>query len=78
MAAMVFIIEILVITLAGMMFAPIGVPLFKSPPVMRMLLIPRMPMGRVPDLGPDNIGGRVSVIRGPAILIAEILVQQSI
>ena len=78
LAAMVFIIKILVITLTNAMSAPIGILLFKSPPVMRIALIPHIPLRRIPVIGSDNIGGRISVIRGPAILIAEELMQYSI
>jgi hypothetical protein len=60
------------------MSAPIGIFLFKSLPVMRIALIPGMVMRRIPVTGSDNIGGRISVIRGPAILIAEVLIQQSV
>ena len=78
LAAMVFIIKILVISLTNAMSAPIGVLLFKTLPVMRIVLIPRIPLRRIPVIGSDNIGGRVSVIRGPAILIAEEMLQYSI
>jgi hypothetical protein len=78
LAAMVFIIKILVISLTHPMSAPIGILLFESPPVMRIALIPRIPLRRIPDIRSDNIGGRISVIRGPAILIAEELLQDSI
>ena len=69
--SMVFIIKILVITLTDAMAAPIGILAFKTLPVMRIVLIPRIPLRRIPDIGSDNISGRISVIRGPAILIAE-------
>jgi hypothetical protein len=75
LAAMVLIIKILVITLADAMSAPIGILLFKTLPVVRVSLIPRIPLRRIPVIGPDNIGGRISVIRGPSILIAEELIQ---
>jgi hypothetical protein len=78
LASMVLVIEILVIMVTGAVTAPIRIPLFKILPVMRIALIPRIPLRRIPDLGSDNIGGRISVIRGPAILIAEVLIQQSI
>ena len=78
LATMVFIIKILVITLTNAMSAPIGILLFKILPVMRIALIPRIPLRRIPVIGSDNIGGRISVIRGPAILIAEELLQYSI
>ena len=78
LAAMVLIIKILVITLTNVMSAPIGILLFKIPPVMRIALIPRIPLRRIPVIGSDNIGGRISVIRGPPVLIAEELMQYSI
>jgi hypothetical protein len=75
---MVLFIKILVIMVTGAVAAPIGISLLKILPVMRIALIPRIPLRRIPDLGSDNISGRISVIRGPAILIAEVLIQQSI
>jgi hypothetical protein len=78
LASMILVIKILVIMVTGAVAAPIGIPLLKILPVMRIALIPRIPLRRIPDLGSDNIGGRISVIRGPAILIAEVLIQQSI
>ena len=75
LAAMVFIIKILVITLTNVMAAPIGILSLKTLPVMRIALIPRIPLRRIPVIGSDNIGGRIRVIRGPAILIAEELIQ---
>jgi hypothetical protein len=78
LAAMVFIIKILVITLADAMSPPIGIPLFKILPVMRVALIPHMIVRRIPVNGSDNIGRRIRVIGRPAILIAEKLIQYSI
>jgi hypothetical protein len=75
LATMVFIIKFLVIPLADAMSAPIGILLFKIPPVMRIVLIPHVPLRRIPVIGSDNIDGRISVIRGPAILIAEEMIQ---
>jgi hypothetical protein len=78
LATMVFIVKILVITLTNAMSAPIGMLLFKILPVMRFLLIPRIPPRLIPVIGSDNIGGWISVIWGPSILIAEKLIQHSI
>jgi hypothetical protein len=78
LAAMVLIIKILVVMLTDAMSAPIGMLLFKRLPVMRIALIPRIPLRRIPDLRSDNIGGWISIIRRPAILIAEKLIQYSI
>jgi hypothetical protein len=78
LAAMVLIIKILVIMLTDAMSPPIGISLFKIPPVMRIALIPRIPLRRIPVTGSDNIGGWISIIRRPAILIAEKLMQYSI
>ena len=77
-APMVLIIKILVIMLTNAMSAPIGVLLIKILPVMRIALIPRIPLRRIPVIGSGNIGGRISVIRGPPILIAEKIMQYSI
>ena len=78
LAVMVLIIKFLIITLTNAMSAPIGILLFKIPPVMRIALIPRIPLRRIPVMGSDNIGGRISVIRGPPVLFAEELMQYSI
>ena len=78
LAAMVFIIKILVISLTNAMSAPIGILLFKITPVLRIALIPDLPLRRIPVVRPDNIGGRIGVIRSPAILIAEEMLQYSI
>jgi hypothetical protein len=75
LVVMVFIIKILVISLTNAMSAPIGIPLFKTLPVVRIALIPRIPLRRIPVIRSDNIGGRIRVIRGPAILIAEEMIQ---
>ena len=78
LAMMVAIIEILFITLAGSMSGPIRVLSLEILPVMRVVLIPRMPLRRVPVCRPDNTGGRIGVIRGPAILSAVKIMQDAI
>ena len=78
LATMVLIVKILVIMSTITVVAPVGILLMKGLPVMRILLIPRIPLRLIPLIGPDNIGGRISVIRGPAILIAEELIEYSI
>ena len=78
LAMMVAIIEILVITLAGFVSGPMGILPLEILPVNRVALIPRMPLRRIPVVRPDNIGGRIGVIRGPAILSAEKIMQYSI
>ena len=78
LATMVSIIKILVIMLTRLVCAPIGILSLKILPVMRILLIPRIPPWRIPVSGSNNIGGRISVIRGPSISIAEIVIQHSI
>jgi len=78
LAMMVAIIKILVITLAGFVSGPIGILSLEILPVVRVSLIPRTPLRRIPVVRPDNIGGRIGVIRGPAILSAEEIMQYSI
>ena len=75
LAAMVGIIKILVIMLTSTMPAVIGILLFESPHVLRILLIPDLPPRRIPGSGSDNISDRIRVIRGPPILRAEVIVQ---
>ena len=71
LAMMVLIIKILAIALAGMMSAPIGILSLKICPVMRISLVPRIPLRLIPVIGSDNIGRRIRIIWGPAILISE-------
>jgi len=78
LSMMVLIIKILVIALAEAMAPPIWILLMKTLPVMRIVFIPGIPLRRIPDGGSDNIGGRIGVIRGPAILIAEKMVQYAV
>jgi hypothetical protein len=75
---MVLSIKILVITLIVVVFAPIGILSLKILPVMRISLIPRIPPRLIPVIGSYNIGRRISVIRGPSILIAEKVLEDSI
>ena len=75
LAAMVGIIKILVIMLTSVVPAVIGVLLFKSPHVLRILLIPDLILWRIPGCGSDHIGDRIRVIRGPPILGAEVVIQ---
>jgi hypothetical protein len=78
MTTMMPIVKILVVKLPVAMGAPIGIPLSKIPPIMRILLIPGLPTGRIPVRGSDNIGGSIGIIRGPAILIAVKIIQHTI
>ena len=75
LAAMVPVIKILVITLTSLVFAPIGILSLKIFPVMRISLIPLMPPRFIPVIRSDNIGRRISVIRGPSILRPEKIIQ---
>jgi hypothetical protein len=75
LAAMVPVIKILVITLTSLVSAPIGMLLLKTLPVMRLSLIPLMPPRFIPGNRSDNIGRRISVIRGPSILRPEKIIQ---
>ena len=71
-------IKILVITLTLSVSSPIGIRTPKILPVMRVALIPRVPPRLIPVRGSDNIGGRIGVIRGPAVLRAEKVIQEAI
>ena len=75
LAAMVPVVKILVITLASLVSAPIGILSLKSLPVLGMPLIPVMPPRFIPGNGSDNIGRRIRVIRGPSILRPEKIIQ---
>jgi hypothetical protein len=75
---MVRFIETLVIMLTFPVSAPVGIRPLKILPVMRVVLIPGIPPRLIPVRGSFNIGGRIGVIRGPAVLRAEKVIQQSI
>jgi hypothetical protein len=75
---MIPVIKILVITLTIMVVTPIRVSLRKGLHVLRMLLIPGIPPRLIPVSRSDNIGGRISIIRSPSILVAVKIIQQSI
>jgi hypothetical protein len=77
-ATMVLIEKLLVITLTDAMAAPIRILLPKTLPVMGIVFVPDIPFRLIPLMRPDNIGRRISVIRSPAILIAEKVIQYSI
>lgn len=77
LAMMVLIIKLLVITLTNTMAAPIGILLFKTLPVMGIAFIPGIPLRRVPGRRSHDIDRRISIIRGPAIFIAEKVIQYS-
>jgi hypothetical protein len=78
LATMVAVIKIPVITLALVVSGPIGILSPEIIPVIRIALIPGIPPRSVPVIGSDNIGRRIGVIRAPAILIAEKIIQYAI
>jgi hypothetical protein len=78
LAVMVPVIEIFVIAVTILVTAPIGILAMEIIPVIRMFLVPCLPLRRIPVVRPDNISRRVSVIRGPPIFRAEKVIQDSI
>jgi hypothetical protein len=78
LALMVPVIKTLVIMLTCRVFAPIGISLGKGLHILRVLMIPGGPPRRVPVGCSDNVGRRISVVRSPATLRAEKVVQQAI
>jgi hypothetical protein len=78
LAMMVPVVKFLVINASDPMIVPIGILALKIRPVYRMGLIPVVPPGRIPLRRPHNVGGGIGVIRGPAILVAEEVIQDSI
>jgi hypothetical protein len=78
LAAMVFVIETLVISMTMAVLAPIRISLAKGLPVLRVFLIPRMPLRPIPIIRPDNIDLRISIIRGPSIPVAVEVIQHAI
>jgi hypothetical protein len=75
---MVAVIENLVIMVANLVAAPIGIFLVKIFPVCWMGGIPRVPFGPIPGSRPYHIDARIDVIWGPAIFRAEIVMQNSL
>ena len=78
LAAMVRFIETLVILLTFPVCAPVGILPLESLPVTGVPLIPRLPLRLIPVRGSFNIAGRIRVIRGPAVLGPEKIIQQSL
>ncbi len=78
LATMVLIIKFLVVMLSILVSAPIGILLGKTLPVMRILLIPRIPPRSIPVIRSDDIRRSIGVIRGPAIVIAEKVIEDPI
>jgi hypothetical protein len=78
LATMVLLIKFLVIMMTLSVSTPIRILLLKTPPVLRLPLIPRQPSRSIPGLGSDNIVRGIGVIRGPAVLRAEKIIQQAI
>ncbi len=78
LATMVLFIKILVITLTFPVSLPIGIRLLKLLIVLRISLIPRQPPRSIPVTGSDDISGSISVIWGPSIAGAVIVIQDAI
>ncbi len=78
LATLVLFIKILVITLTFPVSLPIGIRLLKLLIVLRISLIPRQPPRSIPVTGSDDISGSISVIWGPSIAGAVIVIQDAI
>lgn len=78
LAMMVLVIEILVINASSLVTVPIGIPALKIRPVYRMGLIPGIPPGSIPLRRPHDVGGGIGIIRSPAILVAEEVIQDPV
>jgi hypothetical protein len=70
--------KFLTIMLTLPVFLPIRILPQKTPPVLRPSLKPCQPSRSIPCFGSDNIAGRISVIGGPTIFRAVIVVQDAI
>jgi hypothetical protein len=75
LAAMMRFIETLVIVLTFPVGAPVRILPLEISPVIGVALIPRLPPGLIPIIGSFNIVGRIRVIRGPAVLGAEKVIE---
>jgi hypothetical protein len=78
LATIVLFIKILVITLTLSMSLPIGIRLLKLLIVLRISLIPRKPPRSIPVTGSVDIIGSISVIWGPSVSGAVIVIQDAI
>jgi hypothetical protein len=78
LATMVHFIKTLVITLTFSVSGPIGILSPEILPVMRVSLIPGIPLRPIPVIGSYNIGGRIRVIRSPSVLRSEKIIQQTL
>lgn len=78
LATVVLLIKFPVITVAVSVSVPIRIISVKIPPVMRLAFKPHIPPGAVPVIGSYDKGGRISVIRGPSVPLAEKVIQDSI
>jgi hypothetical protein len=78
LATMVHFIETLVITLTFSVSGPIGILSLEILPVIRVSLIPPLPLRLIPVIGSYNIGGRIRVIRGPSVLRSKKIIQQTL
>jgi hypothetical protein len=78
LAMMVLIIKFLIVMAALLVSAPIGIIPVEIFPVVRMSLIPGIPILTVPLTGPDDVGGSVGIIRGPPVSGAEKVMEDSI
>ena len=78
LAMVVLLIKFPVIMATIFVAAPIGIMSLETFPVVRISLIPVIPLRSVPGIGPDDIGGSIGVIRGPAVPGAEKVIQHAI
>ncbi len=78
MPMMVVLIETLVVMVADLVIAPIGVTAMKILVVTWMGAIPVMPFRPIPVTGSDDVGLGIRIIRGPAISGAEKVLQDPI
>jgi len=78
LAVMVLVIKILVIPLARIVAAPVGIPLREVLDILRVLLIPGVPIRPVPVSRPDDVGNGINVIRSPAVSIPVKIIQHAV
>ncbi len=77
-AVMVLLIEALVVALPDAVGAPVRVLPPEAVPVNRVPLIPCLPLGHVPLRRSDYVSRRVGIIRAPAVLGTEKVIQDAV
>jgi hypothetical protein len=74
----VLVIEPPVIMITHVVIVPVMIVAVEIFPVTGMRHVPGIPRGPIPVLRPDNIGAGIGVIGGPAVLLAEKVIKDTV